>query len=92
MHPVYAGVFFLRDDVGVFKFEATRGGGLTSISEKSNPKFIKKLLFELPKTGKVDHYLHYMPPIQICFYSQDSMSLSGYKIVFPDEYNNDYVL
>lgn len=83
---------YLKDDIGIFKFEATRAVGYTSIGEKRNIKYIKKMLFEPSKQNKQDHYLHYMPPIQICFYSKKSMNLNGYKIIYPDEYNNDYVL
>jgi hypothetical protein len=83
---------YLKDDIKVFKFEATRAVGYTSIGEKKNIKYVKKLLFEVPKQNKQDHYLHYMPPIQICFYGKEAMNLNGYKIIYPDEYNNDYVL
>lgn len=83
---------YLKDDIGVFKFEATRAVGYTSIGENKNFKYLKKMLFETPKNKKQDHYMHYMPPIQICLYTKNAIGLNGYKIIYPDEYNNDYVL
>lgn len=83
---------YLKDDIKIFHFDATRAVGFTSIASKKSSKYLKKMLFELPKVGKVEHYMHYLPPIQICFYKKDSMGLNGYKIIYPDEYNNDYVL
>jgi len=83
---------FLKDDAKVFHFDATRAVGFTSISPEKNPQYIKRLLFELPKQGKTEHYMDYKPPIQICFYRKDSMQLKGYKIIYPDEYIDGYVL
>lgn len=83
---------YIKYDIKVFKFEATRAVGYTSIGENKNSKYLKRMLFEAPKEGKPTHYLHYLPPIQICFYNKSSMGLNGYKIIFPDEYNIDYVL
>ena len=78
-------------DIGIFKFEATRAVGYSSIGQK-NSKYLKRMLFEIPKNSKPDHYLHYQSPIQICFYSKNSSGLKGYKIIFTYEYNQAYVL
>lgn len=82
--------FFL--DTKVFHYEATRAVGFTSISEEKSPELIKKILFEVPKPKKREHYMNYRPPIQICLYTKKAMSLSGYKIVYPDEYIDGYVV
>lgn len=83
---------YLKEDLKILKTEATRAVGYNSIGEKKNGKFSKKLLFEVPKKYKPAHYLNYMPPIQICFDTKKSLSLTGFKIIFPDEYINNYVL
>lgn len=83
---------FLKFDSKVFHYDATRAVGFTSISEENSPEYIKKLLFEPIKSDKVAHYINYRPPIQICFYRKDSMELNGYKVIFPYEYMEGYVL
>lgn len=83
---------FLRTDTGLFKYEATRAVGFTSIGKNTHPEHIKQILFEPKQYRKPEHYLHYMPPIQICLYSKTALGLNGFHIIFPYEYNNDYVL
>ncbi len=83
---------YLRNDIKVLKTEAIRAVGYTSIGEKKNSEFIKRMLFEVPREYKPEHYLIYAPAIQICFFKKTSLSLNGFRIIFPDEYNNNYVL
>ncbi|UWY29373.1 hypothetical protein N4T20_05410 [Flavobacterium sp. TR2] len=84
---------YLKDDLKLFKYEATRAVGYTSIGRNKSAKYIKRMLFEPTKRDKADQFIDYKPPIQICFYKQTSMGLNGYSIVFPLEYSNvDYVI
>ena len=84
---------YLKDDLKLFKYEATRAVGYTSIGKTKSAKFIKRMLFEPSKTDRPAHFLDYKPPIQICFYKKTSMGLNGYSIIFPLEYSIvDYVI
>ena len=67
-------------------FTAIRVNGMKS--KKFDSQYSINLHFE----NKKDQYFESIPAIQICFFTKTSLNLRNYKIVFPDEYNNDYVV
>jgi len=76
----------LKDEVKVFKFSAIRALGLKS--KAFNSEYSSILPFENNKPT----YLDLIPAIQICFYTKTSLKLRNYKIVFPSEYSDDYLV
>lgn len=79
-------IHYLKNDLGLFKYEAIRAYGIKSKSYRSRFNFT--LNFENNRPS----YLDFAPAIQICFYKKDSLNLRGYKITFPQEYIEDYAV
>lgn len=79
---------FIKEIIKVFKYEAIRSYPVNSISPKS--KFINRTSFKSGKTSF--QYLDSTPAIQICFYLKKSLNLRGYKIVYPSEYAEGYLV
>ena len=80
---------FLTEKVG-FDYDAIRVYGIKSISEYKDEynKYLFRLVFEVSKP----QYLDYKPAIQICIFNKRGMGLSDMKIVYPDEYNMDFLI
>ncbi len=80
----------LKTKVDGFNFQAIRVYGIKSISEykEEYKKYRHRLIFELSKP----QYLDYKPAIQICIYEKTGLNLRDVCIVFPDEYNMDYLV
>lgn len=76
---------FLRSESKYFNYSAIRINGMKSKNVNSN--YNLNLFFEPNK----DQYFELVSAIQICFFSKTSLNLRNYKIVFPDEYNTDYL-
>ena len=72
----------------VLKCQAIRVFGVYSISQHLYPEHIYRMLFEHNKI----HYLDFKPPIQICIFNKTGLKTKNYHIIFPDEYNNNYVV
>ena len=78
---------FIKDTINVFKYEAIRVYGINSKS--FNSPFSNRSIFDSKNNTK---YLDSSPAIQICFYSKTSLNLRDFRIVFPQEYNDDYLV
>ncbi len=79
-------IHYLKDDIKTFNFQAIRAYGIRS--KNFNSRFSFNLFFE----SNSNAYLDFKPAIQICFYSKSSLNLRNYKIVFPDEYIDGYLV
>ena len=79
----------MKNTLKIFRYEAVRVYGINSLSDiKENDNFLYRLNFEI---GKVQ-YLDVKPAIQICIYKKNGLDLKNYSIIYPDEFNNDYVV
>lgn len=77
---------FLKQTIQ-FDYEAIRANGVNSISQQSS--FSKRTPFKL---GKNHQYWDATPAIQICFIKKDGLNRKEFKIVYPLEYCQDYVV
>ena len=77
---------FLRKDAKVFKFKAVRTGSINTRYKDSD--YEKRIYFK----HKSFAYLDYQPPLQICFYDKSACHLAEYKIIYPLEYVDGYVV
>jgi hypothetical protein len=78
---------FLKKESDFFrKFTAVRVNGMRS--KKADSVFSLNLFFEKRR----DQYFESIPAVQICFFTKTSLNLRNYKIVYPDEYNDNYVV
>ncbi|GLU50733.1 hypothetical protein Dfri01_01940 [Dyadobacter frigoris] len=87
----FARIFnFIRVKIPDFKFQAVRVYGIKSISDynENYAKFRHRVMFEPNKP----QYLDYKPPIQICIFEKKGLNLRNFKIVYPEEYMEDYVV
>ena len=64
-----------------FKYEAIRANGINSKNESRTPFVIKG-----------HQYLESFPAIQICFLTKKSLNRRGFKIIYPEEYMQGYVV
>jgi hypothetical protein len=78
---------YLRNTLRIFKYEAVRVYGVNSKSFKSF--YSNTTIFDVYKPQK---YLDSLPAIQVCFYTKQSLNLKNYKIVFPEEYIEGYLV
>lgn len=81
-------VDFIKNEAKIFNFEAIRSYPINSINQ--NSKFSKRTSFNIKE--KSFQYLDSTPAIQICFYNKSSLNRKGFKIVFPVEYSDDYLV
>ncbi|MDM1043136.1 MULTISPECIES: hypothetical protein [Empedobacter] len=79
-------IHYLKDDLKKFNYDAIRVYGIRS--KNYNSRFNFTLNFENEKPS----YLDFNPAIQICFYRKNSLNLRNYKIVYPDEYIDGYLV
>jgi hypothetical protein len=79
---------YLRKDLALTKFHysAIRAIGIKSKNIKSDYSF--SLKFEEKNIA----YLDLLPAIQICFFTKKSLNLRDFKIVYPPEYTDDYLV
>lgn len=81
---------FLKDQVKVFRFEAIRAYGVNSIGYKSDYRNRTKFIYKESRT--TSQYLDSSPAMQVCFFTKDSLDLQDFKIVYPPELVDDYVV
>ena len=75
----------------LFQHYAIKVVGVNSISEKEDNKdFILRLKFIDHKKSPV--YLDMLPPIQVCIFNCSKVSLSDYRIIYPDIYVEGYLV
>lgn len=80
----------IKNVLKVFNYEAIRAYGINSVS--FNSRFSSRTIF-VYKEGKRSHqYLDSTPAIQICFYTKKSLNRSGFRIVHPIEFPEDYLV
>lgn len=80
---------YMKHTIKVLKHEAVRAYGIHTISQ-NNPdydEFNFKLVFEIGKP----QYLDYKPAIQICIFNKFGLGLNNYNLIYPYEYNEDYM-
>lgn len=74
---------------GVFQHHSIRAIGVNSISDNDeNKSFTLRFKFDF----KLPAYLDVIPPIQICILNCQKVSLSNYKIIYPDIYVDGYLI
>lgn len=80
---------FIKTKIG-FDYEAIRVYGIKSISEykEEYQKYRFRLIFEILKP----QFLDYKPAIQICIFKKNGLNRRDLTIIYPDEYNLDYVI
>lgn len=80
---------FIKTKIG-FDYEAIRVYGIKSISEykEEYQKYRFRLIFELSRP----QFLDYKPAIQICIFEKNGLNRRDLTIIYPDEYNLDYVI
>lgn len=79
-------IAYLKEELGIFNFEAIRANPVNSRSLKSNFSNLVKFKKGAPQ------YIDMYPTIQICFYKKDSLNLRNYRVIFPNEYNEGYLV
>lgn len=79
-------ISFLKSNIQTFSYEASRAYGVNSKSP--NSKYSSTMQFKVYG----NQYLDLIPPIQICFYKKNGLSLREYKIIYPDKYLEDIVV
>jgi len=77
----------LKNTLKIFKYEAIRVYGVNSKSNKT--PFSNRTIFDNKNNTS---YLDSLPAIQICFYSKTSLNLRNYKLIFPIEYMEGYLV
>jgi len=81
---------YIKNVLKVFNYEAIRVYGINSVSYKSIYSNRTNFIF---KEGKSTiQYLDSSPAIQICFYEKKSLNREGFKIIYPPEYSDDYLV
>ncbi len=78
---------YLRNTLKIFHYEAIRVYGVNSKSYNST--YSNRTIFDIYKTSK---YLDTLPAIQICFYNKTNLNLRDYRIIYPPEYTDDYLV
>lgn len=76
--------------IGVFKFEAIRAFGINSIG--INSSYSNRTIFINKEGKKSIQYLDSTPAIQINFFTKNSLNRKGFKIIFPFENTNEYLV
>jgi len=77
---------FLRNKLKAFDYDATRANGINSI--RRNSQHSNRLNFESQK----EQYLDFTPQYQICFYNKAALNLRNYRIIYPEEYIENFVV
>jgi hypothetical protein len=77
---------YIKNTLKVFRYDAIRVYGIKSKSE--NTEFSYNLIFEVRKP----QYLDIKPAYQICIYNKNGLNLRNYIVIYPDEYNKDYLV
>lgn len=78
---------FMQDNDIIYGYSAIRAYGINSKSKNYHPNY--RIIFEPNKTFQ---YLPYKPEIQICLLNFSNLNFRDYKIVYPDEYIDGYLV
>lgn len=81
---------FIKEKIGIFNYEAIRAYGVNSINPVST--FSKRTIFQYREDKMSFQYLDSVPAIQICFFTKKSLDLNRFRIIFPVEYIDDYLV
>jgi len=81
---------YIKEIVKVFNYEAVRVYGVNSVG--FNSPYSNRTIFVYKENKKTLQYLDSTPAIQICFYKKNSLNLNGFKIIYPPEYSEDYLV
>ncbi|MCC5920183.1 MAG: hypothetical protein LAT68_07900 [Cyclobacteriaceae bacterium] len=76
--------------IGVFNFEAIRVFGINSVGQRSS--FSNRTIFVYKGGKNALQYLDSTPAIQINFLSKKGLNRRGFKIVYPLEYTEGYLV
>ncbi len=76
-------------NTGVFNFEAIRVYGVNSVGFNSH--FSNRTIL-INKSGNMRQYLDSIPAIQINFFTKNSLNRTGFKVVYPHEYVDGYLV
>lgn len=77
---------FLKKSGGM-KYNSIRALGINSFSEKYRRKYYPNVLkFEVNLPAYLDLY----PPVQLCLINKTALSLSNYRVVYPEYYSETY--
>jgi len=79
-------IYYLKDTLKIFNYQAARVYGVHSKSKDSD------YMLNLSFNPNGHQYLDLLPAIQVCFYSKNSLNLRNYHIVYPDKYIEDYLV
>lgn len=81
---------YMKDEIKVFRYEATRVHGYNSISPNDliSSKFINRIKFEISK----GQYLDLLPAVQLCIYNKRGLGLRNYSVVYPEHYREEMVI
>ncbi len=77
---------FLKGENKAFNYAAIRVNGIKS--KNFNSTFSINLFFEKKK----EQYFEFIPAVQICFFSKTSLNLRNFKIIYPVEYADGYLV
>jgi hypothetical protein len=77
-------------EIDVFNFEAIRVYGISSVG--FNSTYSNRTIFVFKNGKRFSQYLDSTPAIQINFFSKNSLNREGFKMIFPPEYTDDYLV
>jgi hypothetical protein len=72
---------------GLFNYEAIRALGTNSIKGTLTDNYI---IYRLRFVRTSVTYMDLQPPVQVCLIHKTALSLQNYRIVYPDEYVENY--
>jgi hypothetical protein len=78
---------FMKQINVLSNYSAIRAYGINSKSKDYNPNH--RIIFEPDKPFQ---YLSYKPEIQICIFNFNNLNFRDFKIVYPDEYIDGYMV
>jgi len=78
---------FMKENNLFLEYKVVRAYGINSKSKDYQPNY--RIIFE---PNKPFQYLPYKPEIQICLLKFDKINFRDYKIVYPDEYIDGYLV
>lgn len=88
---------FIKGEFPDFNYEGIRILGVDSISRTAVQDMgLSRIKFEIPRDQRDKHmqkfkaYFDPTPPVQVCLFKHGSLGRQDYKVVFPDEYCEDY--
>lgn len=77
----------MKKHSGTFKYNAIRANGINSVNKDF---FLRDNRIKFNVGSKA--YLDLKPPIQMCFLEKDSLRLRDFRIVYPEDYANNFTI